>query len=591
MKYLKNIHLFWSVVVFVSSLILPTLILAQQTSGGWVQQYGSVGHDQSGSIILNNQYKLYTSVSFEDNLSLIIHGKQTTIKKNGKNDILITCSDTLGNIISYCQLSGPGAKILRDFYQVGDNLVITGTFVKQLDFINHSGKRTLLSIGHRVGHFAVCIDTLLNLKWSKRLSLDYKCTILENYIHNDSIDVTIAKRPKDAYPNKRDTSSYTPITLSYIKIVKNGHQKVIKLKDYQDASITYILPYYDKQIIVGYFTDTLRINSSLSLISQGGKDIFLILCNNKGQILKTLSFGGISDDVPSDVKRYNNELDLLTTFSDNLKIDSNRTLFSFGSTDAALLKINLLTFSIGYDQYGGPGPDFGEKISYCDSSNLICIKVTGKELFFSDNGVVKSLQDSLFVNNTQSTFLINDSATKIIKLFGGIHTRVKELLADDISSLYASGDDLYYIQFGSQKIQAKGVQDAFALKAFNPFKKKKPPLPLLTVKDSTLLNKKDSLLVNGSPSKDSLFVLYPNPFQNMLTLTYLGKKIDHISISLFDINSKLVFSQNIPSNEQNSALISFTDGALNPGTYLCKIIVSFPEGKDEYYVKQLIKKL
>ncbi len=591
MRYFRFYERYKGVLIFCLAMSLPCLLLSQQTSGGWVQQYGSVGHDQSGGVTLNSHYKLYSGVSFEENISLLINGKQTTIKKNGKNDILITCSDTLGNILSYCQLSGPGMKILRDFYQAKDNFIITGTFIKQLDFINRSGKRTLLSIGHRIGHFAVCIDTLLNIKWSKRLSLDYKCSILEHYIHNDSIDVIIAKRSKDAYPIRRDTNNYSPITLSYVKIVKNGQSNVVKLKDHQEASITHILPYFDKQILVGYFTDTLKVNVTTALISQGGKDIFLILCNNRGQILKAISFGGISDDVPNDIKLYNNEVDLLATFSDNLKIDTARTLFSFGSTDVALLKINLLTFSITYLQYGGSGPDFGEKIAWCDSSLLTCMKLAGKELTFSNNGVVISKQDSLLRNNIQSTFIVNDSATKLFQLCRGMNNKIKEFLVDDINSIYVSGDDLYFLQFGSQKIKAKGVQDAFTLKVFNTFKKKKPPLPLVHISDSTWKKIQDSLLTKRNSMKDSLFTLYPNPFQNNLTASYQGRRIDHVSIDLYDIESKLVFSQVILANNQNNAEISFTNSSLTPGTYLCKIIVSFTEGQDEYFVKQLLRKL
>ena len=91
--------------------------------------------------------------------------------------------------------------------------------------------------------------------------------------------------------------------------------------------------------------------------------------------------------------------------------------------------------------------------------------------------------------------------------------------------------------------------------------------------------------------KDSLFTLYPNPFQNNLTASYQGRRIDHVSIDLYDIESKLVFSQVILANNQNNAEISFTNSSLTPGTYLCKIIVSFTEGQDEYFVKQLLRKL
>ena len=586
----------FSLKVFILSLItlFPLILHSQESSGGWIQQYGSPGHDESVGIILNHHFKIYTSVSFEENMKIAVRGKLTTIVKSGINDIIITRSDTNGNIESYCQLSGPGEKIIREFYQVNDNLILTGSFTRKLEFNNHKGKKNLFSIGQRTGHFAICLDTMLNLLWSKRLSLQYKCTILEKYLDKDSIKITIAKRPKDAYPNKNDTSSYNPVSFSYIQINVGSHKKYIKFKDDGDVSITHINQMNGRVIIVGQFSDTLTINSTIQLTSNGRKDIFYLICSNSGKILKSQSFGGIGDDIPNDLTINDKEVNLLVTFSEDFKIDSARTLYSLGATDAALLKFNYHTNSIKYLQYGGPGPDFGEKLFLSDSSNFLCLKLTGNKISIVNNGLIRLLADTALVNNSQSTFFSNDTLGNIVKLFTGFRTRVSGLYGNDTSSIYLTANTLGYLQQGSIKVFSKGVQDAYALKVLNPFKKENQPLEKKVSKDTLLSHKLDSTFLNrkiAQNANDSLLVIYPNPFKNLINIKYQGHHVEYFDLLVYDQTAKLVYSNRILTLLNNDAKIQFSPGELQSGSYVIKVIIPNSKAQDEIYIKQLVRQL
>lgn len=586
--------LIFPVLFFLVSLSVFTS--AQGISRGYIQHYGSIGHDESGGIIFDNYNKIFTAVSFAENLSLVVQGKTILLKKQGRNDILITASDTNGNILSYCQIKGPGVKILRNFYRSGTKIILTGSYTKKLEFLNRNMNKILFSGNQKIAHFAVCVDTLCNLVWSTKINLDYKCTILEKYLDDDSLKITIAKRPKDAYPNKKDTSSYSPKTLSYIKINYNNHQKYIKFKDNDDVSVTHIEHYNGKIIVVGYFSDTLKINSTTMLISSGGKDIFFLLCNYNGQIQKVFSFGGIGDDVPNDLVRYRDESDLLLTFSDNLKIDSSTTIYSFGSTDVALLKINNTSNSTLVYQYGGPSADFGLTFSRTDTTDYISMKLTGSRLSFSNNGIVRSITDSVLYHNTQSDFLVIDTLRKIVKLSSGVKTKVTGLNVSDTSSVYIAGNYLFNMQTEFGNIKSKGVQDAFVLKLINPVRRKEPPVAKRQTKsDSILVHKKDSLSLvefKGLNNSDSLLQMYPNPFRDNITFNYHGRKVEYFDVSFYDLSIKLVYSTELLADKQNAAIFDFSNGQLSPGTYLCKIIVHYTaESQDEIFIKKVVKKL
>ncbi|MFN8347585.1 MAG: hypothetical protein U0X91_21455 [Spirosomataceae bacterium] len=170
-------------------------------------------------------------------------------------------------------------------------------------------------------------------------------------------------------------------------------------------------------VIGGYFTGTAGFGAN-NYTSNGGTDMFLATFNSSGIIQKTLTAGGLGDDIINGIFSFgNNGIFLTGSFSDILTLPALPTgtmsVSSAGGKDMFLaklvpdyannndLKVRMLT------RGGGPNDDEGIKVSVVGtdpSSAFLSIFVAGN---FSGNA---DFGGPFLVSNTNSGFLAKYNA-------------------------------------------------------------------------------------------------------------------------------------------------------------------------------------
>lgn len=268
---------------------LDAFILKLDSSGNyvWVKQMGGVSDDQSNGIAVDNLGNVYTTGWFKTTTNFDPGATNTSVTTQGNSDIFVVKRNSSGDLIwvrtfgDFTSDEGHGLTI--DDQQ---NIYVTGSFFGTIDFDPGGGTNNLTSNGG-LDAFILKLDSSGNHVWARQVS---------GSSHDFAYDVDVDSN-ENAY-------------------------------------------------VTGIFTNTSEFNiggDSVSLVSAGGTDVFVLQINPTGQLEWAQGLGGSGADVGRGIVVVDTDKVYTTGYFNNTAdFDPGDSLFeltSSGDTDAFVSKL------------------------------------------------------------------------------------------------------------------------------------------------------------------------------------------------------------------------------------------------------------
>jgi hypothetical protein len=261
-------------------------------------------------------------------------------------------------------------------------------------------------------------------------------------------------------------------------------------------------------ILTGSFEKELRINER-TLLSNGQKDIFLVMLDENLRLIQSQQFGGVYDDVGKAVRLdKENNLLLAGTFTDRLQFSKSHLLESSGKCDVFLSKFEGIGKLNWSESFGGAANDYINTMDINSSNDIYLIgsyrgtiemgseKIESEE-FSSDIFMVKYSEEGDF---------------QLIESFGGENNDFgRTICLDKSNNIYVNGNYSNSIKLLGNASTSHESEDFFVSRLYECGTTNKVLLP----SDTTVVATKFLLSVaddferyfwNGLPGSNELWV-------------------------------------------------------------------------------------
>lgn len=197
-----------------------------------------------------------------------------------------------------------------------------------------------------------------------------------------------------------------------------------------------------------------------SLVAQDRLDVVVLKIDSSGQINWAEKAAGLGDDSGTDITVSTAGTIWVTGYFENDLYSNNDTIFSYGTRDAFIWKLNQNGGTEWLTHLGGPG--FDEGVSIAIDSRMDCY-VTGS---FRD--VIYTNQDTAFGNLSNDIFVAkydhNGSAVWIETMGGPSSDRAQCVAVDGQDNICLTGWYNAYLNVDSIRLADRQEEDIFLIK-------------------------------------------------------------------------------------------------------------------------------
>lgn len=197
-----------------------------------------------------------------------------------------------------------------------------------------------------------------------------------------------------------------------------------------------------------------------SLVAQDRLDAVVLQIDSSGQINWAKQAGGMGDDSAIDVVANIAGTVWVTGYYENDLSADNDTVFSYGTRDAFVWKLNPNGTTVWLSHLGGPG--FDEGVSIAIDSHLDCY-VTGS---FRD--IIYTNQDTAFGNLSNDIFVVkydnNGNATWVRTMGGPSSDRAQCVAVDGQDNICLTGWYNAYLDVDTVRLADRQEEDIFLVK-------------------------------------------------------------------------------------------------------------------------------
>ena len=361
-------------------------IMKQNASGDlvWAKQIGGIDSDLGRSICLDKQGNIYVTGYFKFTVDFDPDtGVYNLTTNSGNYNTFILKLDTAGNFVWADQLAGD---IASDAYSVITdtlgNVYVTGLFIGTVDFDPGPGTYNLSSAGSS-DIFIIKLNSPGDLIWAKQMGgidLDYGYSV--------SIDTQSNVYATGYF---KGTADFDPDTGVYnLSAVGNFDIFILKLNEAgdmlwakqvggieMDVAYSICTDLQGNTYTTGRFKGTADFDPGsgiYNLITLGVWDLFVEKLDSSGNLLWAKQLGGnASKSGNSIITDRQGNVYLTGEFSDTTDFDpgpATYNLFSAGTDDVYVLKLNPAGDFVWAERLGGSGYDFGHSICIDNLDNV-----------------------------------------------------------------------------------------------------------------------------------------------------------------------------------------------------------------------------
>lgn len=353
------------------------IFLAKYDNAGnllWVRSAGGTGSENSASVALDQLGNCYITGEFQGTAAF---GTQS-VNSSGGYDIFVAKYSPVGEILWVKKAGGAdhdfGLSICKGYHGA---LYITGYFSGTANF----GSHPITSIsGWDI--FLARIDTAGQFLWSKGaggLLYDYGTDVAADttgnayltgyFSSNAAFDtmVVVGSGSADAFISKADKSG------KFLWVKQDGGS----MNDYAWGITS---DHIGNSAIAGYFEGTMQIGGT-SLVSAGNTDVFLISYNTNGEVQWAQSGGGSQSEYLSDVFKTPDGSVYITGRFEGSAGFQQKSLTSFGSSDAFVIKYSNAGNVEWATQIGSASVDYGNGLSSEASGHLFTVGYHSNAVF------------------------------------------------------------------------------------------------------------------------------------------------------------------------------------------------------------------
>jgi len=261
-------------------------------------------------------------------------------------------------------------------------------------------------------------------------------------------------------------------------------------------------------ILTGSFEKELRINEQ-TLLSNGQKDILLVILDENLRLIQAQQLGGAYDDIGKAVKiDKENNLLLAGTFTDRMQLNESCLLESKGKCDVFLSKFDVTAQLIWGKSFGGVANDYVNSMDINSSNDIYLIG--------SYRGTIENGSDKIESQDFSSDiFLVKynkDGDFQLIESFGGENNDFgRTICLDKSNNIYVNGNYSNFIKILGSESKGHEGENIFVSRLYECGTTNKVLLPNDTTvfADKFLLSVADDFeryFWNGLPGSNELWV-------------------------------------------------------------------------------------
>jgi len=365
-------------------LLITTCIFAQEPQFEWAVGFGVAYNEEGNSITVDNAGNIYTTGSFLGPTDFDPSSGVHNLTTNGMWDVFISKLDGNGDFVWAKSLGGTANdhsnSITTDVY---GNVYITGDFEYTTDFDPGSVVYNLSSNGHR-DIFILKLDGNGNFVWAKSMGSSasdwgYSIAIdnLGNVFTTGWFCYTVDFDPGSGVHNLTSIGSSYNIFISKLDV--NGNfvwaKSIGSIND--DRGFSIAIDDSGNVYTTGCFENTVDFNPGsgvYNLTSNGDYDIYILKLDVNGNFVWAKTMGSSLDDVSYSLA-IDDSGNIFSTgyFQNTVDFDPGNgvyNLFSIGSEDIFISKLDVNGNFVCAKSMGGIGFDYGCSIAIDDSGNV-----------------------------------------------------------------------------------------------------------------------------------------------------------------------------------------------------------------------------
>jgi len=468
-----------------SILVIPFGSLnAQNIIHEWGANTGGVDLDRSMAMCLDTNGNVIEIGNYRGTVDMDPGAGTLNFTSQGFYDTYIKKIDPLGNLIWAKTIGGNLDDVGRAVHvDAANNIYITGNFTGTGDFDPGAGTVNYTSNGAtpKVDIFILKLDDNGDYIWSHQiggtdhdrgfaLGSDDLNNIYVGGYFTDSVDF-------DPGPGDASSISLGVEDMYLLKLDENG--SFIWNKGYggpgEETILSFVVDNNSDLILTGSFNNIVDFDPNAGVenhASNGLGDLFVSKLDSSGNMLWTITEGGIDDDGAKDVAvNSSDEIYMTATFLESVDFDPTtgfdiRT--SNGKEDAVLQKISSSGQIEWTRTFGGDSTDVARRISIDQSESVFLVGNFEEQVDFDPASSVDTLTSSGLADIFISKFNSNGDH-KWVEAFGDSVSQAGISIANDnAGSMYITGTYLGSVDFdpsaGVSTLSSVGITDACLVK-------------------------------------------------------------------------------------------------------------------------------
>ena len=467
------------------SLILISLFfytnIYSQSELGWAISFGGADGDFSSSIVVDNDYNIYSCGYFSSIMDVDPGLGIYSLNSAGLYDIFIQKLDVNGDFMWAKGIGSVGQdQALTMVYDGSANLYIAGTFEDTVDFDPGPDTCFLISNG-TYDNFIMKLDTAGNYIWAKsfggslneaalelRIDLagdiyligDFQDTV--DFDPGNGVDLKISLGHSDCFILKLNTDG------EYIWVKTFGGIDV-------DQGLSISIDSLNNIIAGGYFGDTVDFDPGPGIYNQtsnGMCDIYILKLDANGNFMWVKSCGGTSNEHCQSIRiDQNQDIILSGYFMGSCDFDPGPGIYnktSNGLSDIYILKLDAMGNFIWNKTIGSAFMDIGGYLTVNNNGSIYLIGTNQNDTDFDpgpDSVIVYSQGGfDIFILKLD----LNGNFVWVKNMGGAFYDGGSELCVDKLGAIYSVGSFGLTVDFDPGSLYyplvSEGNKDAFIQK-------------------------------------------------------------------------------------------------------------------------------
>jgi hypothetical protein len=374
----------------------------------WANAQGGTSADEAMQVAVAGTGEVYVVGEFYGSGDFDPGAGTTTLTSAGQSDVYIVKYNSSGTLAWAKSIGGTNFDDVTGVVLSGDgNLVVSGYFLGTSDFDPGAGTANL-SAGASYTPYLLKLDSSGDYSWARSFTSS-GMAFGSNATTDSSENIYFAggyEGTMDADPGA-GTSNVTSAGQRDIFVIKLDSAGLLTwVKSIGGTGFDHSIAIADDNsniYLTGVFEGTVDFDPGAgtnNLVSNGGRDIYMLKLTTAGVFSLAKSAGGSGTDTPQDIFVKDTNIYLTGSFGDTVDFDpgagtSNAT--SAGSTDVFAWKLNSSAELSWIKTFGGSSADIGYGISVNDLGDVVVVGSyfgtidldpgAGEESYTADGGV------------------------------------------------------------------------------------------------------------------------------------------------------------------------------------------------------------